>query len=90
MTLNRLRYRWLQILFHENKYRKHKYGGIHGVCIFIKTELAEYCYPLDNFESESILWIHIKHTFLHVIFSYELHIFHMRCQIIIKIMYLIT
>ena len=48
----------------KKKYRKHKYGRIHGVCIFIKTELFDYCYPLDNFESESILWIHLKHTFL--------------------------
>ena len=44
--------------FMKKKYRKPKYGGIHGVCIFIKTELADYCYPLDNFESESILWIY--------------------------------
>ena len=48
----------------KKRYRKHKYGGIHGVCIFIKTEIAEYCYSLDNFKSESILWIHLKHTFL--------------------------
>ena len=50
--------------FRDKKSRKHKYGGIHGVCIFIKSKLAEYCYHLDNFESESILWIHLKHTFL--------------------------
>ena len=62
--INKLWYSWLQILFHEKKSRKHKYGGIHGVCIFIKSELADYCYPLDNFESESILWIHLKQTFL--------------------------
>ena len=36
---------------------------------FIKTELAEYCYPLDNFASESILWIYLKHTFLQCNFN---------------------
>ena len=42
------------------KHKKHKYGGIHGICIFVKEHIAENCTIIDNFMSESILWLYMK------------------------------
>ena len=39
------------------KIKKHKYGGIHGICILVKAHLAINCHIIDTLSSESILWL---------------------------------
>ena len=39
------------------KLERHKYGGIHGICVFIKERISHHCTIIDNFVSESVLWI---------------------------------
>ena len=42
------------------KLERHKYGGIHGSCVFIKDRILHHCTIIDNFVSESVLWIHFN------------------------------
>ena len=42
------------------KIRRHKYGGIHGITIFIKEFIAQRCIIIQDLSSESILWIRIN------------------------------
>ena len=44
----------------QKKSKSHRYGGIHGLCIFIKQNIATFCKILNDFTSESILWIYVK------------------------------
>ena len=44
----------------QKRNKKHKYGGIHGICIFVKEDIALNCTIIDNFLSESIFWLHMK------------------------------
>ena len=46
------------------KHKKHKHGGIHGICIFIREHIASNCTIINEFLSESILWLHVKNTVL--------------------------
>ena len=39
----------------HRKSTQHKYGGIHGICIFMKQRIALNCAMLCDFISESIL-----------------------------------
>ena len=43
-----------------NKIRRHTYGGIHGITIFIKELIAQRCIIIQDLSSESILWIRIN------------------------------
>ena len=38
----------------------HKYGGMHGICVFIKERISHHYTIIDNFVSESVLWIHLN------------------------------
>ena len=42
------------------KNKKHKHGGIHGICVFIREHIAHNCTIIDKFVSESVLWIHLN------------------------------
>ena len=42
------------------KNKKHKHGGIHGICVFIRQNIAHNCTIIDKFVSESVLWIHLN------------------------------
>ena len=42
------------------KLERHKYGGIHGICVFIKERISHHCTIIDNFVSESVLWINFN------------------------------
>ena len=42
------------------KFERHKYRGIHGICVFIKERISHNCTIIDNFVSESVLWIHFN------------------------------
>ena len=48
----------------ERKCKSHRYGGIHGLCIFIKKCIAPHCSILKDLASESILWIYVKNVVL--------------------------
>ncbi len=41
----------------SKKQVNHKYGGIHGLCIFVKNDIYEYVSVLPDTTSESILWL---------------------------------
>ena len=36
------------------KLEKHKYGAIHGICVFINERILHHCTIIDNFVSESV------------------------------------
>ena len=42
------------------KLERHKYGGIHGISVFIKERISYHCTIIDNFVSESVLWINFN------------------------------
>ena len=44
----------------SKKLERHKYGDIHGICVFIKEHISHHCAIIDNFVSESVLWIHFN------------------------------
>ena len=44
--------------------KTHKYGGIHGICIFVKNTNASKCTILTEFMSESVLWLHVSKSVL--------------------------
>ena len=37
------------------KLERRKYGGIHGICVFIKERISHHFTFIDNFVSESVL-----------------------------------
>ena len=39
---------------------RHNNGGIHGIRVFIKEHISHHCTIIDNFVSESVLWIHFN------------------------------
>ena len=43
----------------HRKSTQHKYGGIHGICIFVKECIALNCVMLCDFISESILLLYV-------------------------------
>lgn len=45
----------------EKMCKKHKYGGIHGVCIFVKKNMTSNCSKITDCLTESVLWLHVKH-----------------------------
>ena len=40
---------------------RHRYGGIHGICLFAKTNLCEYLSTINDTVSESVLWVKVNH-----------------------------
>ena len=44
--------------------KKHKYGGIHGICILVKAHIAINCHSIDTLSSESIVWLHVNNKVL--------------------------
>ena len=44
--------------------KKHKYGGIHGICILVKAHHAINCHIIDTLSSESILGLHVNNKVL--------------------------
>ena len=46
------------------KIKKHKYGGIHGICILVKAHVAINCHIIETVSSESILWLHVNNKVL--------------------------
>ena len=44
----------------HRKSTQHKYGGIQGICIFVKERIALNCVMLCDFISESILWLYVN------------------------------
>ena len=42
------------------KLKIHKYGGIHSICVFIKECISHHCTIINNFVSESVVWIHFN------------------------------
>ena len=51
-------------MFFYVKKKKHKYGGIHGICILVKDHLAINCHSIDTISSESIVWLHVNNKVL--------------------------
>ena len=47
-------------LLMSKKIKRHKYGGIHGITIFIKEFIAQRCLIIHDLYYESILWIRIN------------------------------
>ena len=39
------------------KSKEHKYGGIHGLCTFVKNKIFDCAHVLNETNSESILWL---------------------------------
>ena len=39
------------------KSKRHKYGGIHGICVFMKEHIALHCCTITTLDSESTLWL---------------------------------
>ena len=46
----------------------HNYGGIHGLCIFVRDDLVNYTESIEENESECIIWLKIDK----VVLGYEL------------------
>ena len=44
----------------NRKIKKHKYGGIHGICILIKENISCHFSMINSLLSESILWVHVS------------------------------
>ena len=50
----------------ERKCKKHKYGGIHGICVLVKKKYSKYIHTVQETCSESILWLKVdKEAFGH-------------------------
>ena len=43
----------------SNTSKTHRYGGIHGLCIFVKEHIAVNCSIIHDLVSELILWIFV-------------------------------
>ena len=50
----------LNLLLCPQILKRNKYGGIHGICVFIKERIPHHCTIIDNFVSESVLWKHFN------------------------------
>ena len=48
----------------KSMYVKYKYGGYHGMCIFMKTEIFAFSEKIQGTVSESILWIKVDSNVL--------------------------
>ena len=44
----------------HRKSTQHKYGGIHGICIYVKERIALKCAMMCDFISEFILWFYVN------------------------------
>ena len=50
----------------ERKCKKHKYGGIHGICVLVKKKYSKYIHTVQETCSESVLWLKVdKEAFGH-------------------------
>ena len=52
----------------SKKCNSHKYGGIHGICVFVKENVDINCFIVESLESESIVWLHITYSILKDVF----------------------
>ena len=43
----------------ERKCKKHKYGGIHGICGLVKKKYSKYIHTVQETCSESVLWLKV-------------------------------
>ena len=43
-----------------NPYKKHKYGGIHGICVLVRPCIADKIEIIPDMISECVLWIRIQ------------------------------
>ena len=39
------------------KCQKHKHGGVHGICVFVRDDCFEYVHTIDDTYSESVFWL---------------------------------
>lgn len=44
----------------ERKKAHHRYGGYHGICIFVKSSLSKHVEVIQNTIAENVLWIRVK------------------------------
>jgi hypothetical protein len=49
-----------KIFMKKTTCKSHRYGGIHGLCILVKEDIAPHCEIVDECNSNSILWIKLN------------------------------
>ena len=46
----------------NKKVSKHKFGGIHGLCMLVNKTLSNYAKLLDEYNSNNVLWVYFDNN----------------------------
>ena len=46
-------------IFMPAKHRQHQFGGVYGICVFIKTKYKDFVHEIDSTYSKNVLWLRI-------------------------------
>ena len=41
------------------KHRQHQFGGVYGICVFLKKIYKDFVHEIDSTSSKNVLWLRI-------------------------------